>query len=203
MAKKKERKFRPRFDGNRQLLKGGRKKDSNYYRRKIKNMKMARICELLYNVEQLVIVASAVYPPFKSGLVDRLLVLALKEKVTPFVVITKTDLVQEPNLLREISAVYQQVELSFYFISNITREGLNELKPVLKNNASAVIGHSGVGKTALLNNLDASFNEKVRPVSSFTRRGRHTTNMIRRHELSFGGTVFDMPGLKEIDFIDV
>ncbi|BBM89582.1 hypothetical protein COTS27_01287 [Spirochaetota bacterium] len=74
---------------------------------------------------------------------------------------------------------------------------------VFAGKRSAVVGHSGVGKTALLTKIDKNYDGRVREVSLFTRRGRHTTTRVTRHECYFGGEVFDMPGLKELDFTDV
>jgi ribosome biogenesis GTPase len=87
--------------------------------------------------------------------------------------------------------------------STVTGEGLEELKTRLTGHRSAVVGHSGVGKTSMLRMIDPGYLAAVQEVSTFTERGRHTTTTIRSHMLSFGGEVYDMPGLKELDFMSL
>ncbi len=85
---------------------------------------------------------------------------------------------------------------------NILNLSFKEMRSsVFEGSAVALVGHSGVGKTALLRKIDSSYQAAVKSISLFTRRGRHTTTRVQRHDLSFGGFVYDMPGLKEVDFI--
>ena len=60
-----------------------------------------------------------------------------------------------------------------------------------------------MGKTSLLNNIEPNYQQKVQAISDYTKKGRHTTTRIYKHDLSFGGVIYDMPGLKEVDFVDI
>lgn len=201
---KKPGKFKQGMHGNERLSRGGRKADSNYYRRHIKGRKVAYISQLIENVNQLMIVSSVAFPEYKSGLVDRFLVLAHSEGVEPFIVISKMDLLEEDEFLKEDIdeqvANYRELGYIVILVDNTKGIGQKAVGEKLANRNTAIVGHSGVGKTTLLNAIDPLYSEAVQEVSSFTKRGRHTTTSIRRHELAIGGEVYDMPGLKELDF---
>ncbi len=201
----KKSKFHLKFTASEQSLKGGRKKDSNYIKRKIAYKKIAYINNLIENVDQLIIVVSLKEPYFNSGLVDRFLVLSSIHRVNTTLVITKVDLGTSEEL-NEALEVYKKINLNCYVIdaTNLSRVEKKVLtKNVFYQKTSALVGHSGVGKTTLLNSLDPNFNERVSEISRLTLRGKHTTTRIRKHDFDFGGSVFDMPGLKQIDYINL
>lgn len=208
---KKKLKFKSKFHGNDKLTTGGRKKDSNYYRRQIGRKKIAYISHLIKNTNQLLIVSSVTYPQVKPGLIDRFLILAQREGVEAIIVLTKLDLEGKRTYpcqyaSKDLQKMYQDIGYTMLLISmypSMDNRQTEVVTKLLKEKITAVVGHSGVGKTTLLNNVDPSFASKVEAISSFTRRGRHTTKSIRFHPLPFGGAVYDMPGLKEIDFIDI
>ncbi len=208
MSLGKKIKFKAKFHGNDKLTTGNRKKDSNYYRRKIANKKVAYISHLIKNTNQLLIVSAITYPQVRPGLIDRFLILAERENVRPIIILTKLDLEGKAEYpceysSKDLQTIYQQIGYKVILLSNFNDRYQDVITDLLKDKRTAVVGHSGVGKTTLLNNLDPTFSQEVKEVSSFTRRGRHTTNKIRLHNFSFGGLVYDMPGLKEIDFFDI
>ncbi len=184
-----------------QLQKGGRKADSNYYRRHIRRKKIAYISHLIQNTELLIIVCAVTFPEFKSGLIDRFLILAAIENVEPLIVLTKIDLMPKKEW-KALGKAYENVGYNvIYVCSEPGKErGLEEVKAHMIDKYSAIVGHSGVGKTSMLNAIDPTYKQRVQEISEMTKRGRHTTTNIRLHEFAFGGRVYDMPGLKEIDF---
>ena len=196
------KKFQLKFNNNK-LSTGGRKKDSNYFRRRVAKKKIAYITHFIHNIEQLVIVASLDFPLFKAGLIDRFIVLALYENIKPIIILTKKDLVSE-NFTNECLAIYQNY-FEIHALSNQDDSIIfNQLKEnIFKNTITAIVGHSGVGKTTLLNNIDPVYQGKTQEISTFTKKGRHTTTKIYRYDFSFGGIFYDMPGLKELDFISL
>lgn len=203
------KKFHLKFTGHGDFL-GSRKDDSNYYRRLIAEKKITYLHYLMENIDRLAVVSSFITPEIKPGLIDRFLVLAHHFGKTPFLVLTKADLVD-----KEAGEYYSSIyapHYPTYVVSTTEVARVNyekeyaEIIGYFKNHRTAIVGHSGVGKTSLLNVIDPEFNGMVSEVSTFTKRGRHTTTRIRRYDFSSvvgGGTVYDMPGLKELDFIDL
>ena len=78
-----------------------------------------------------------------------------------------------------------------------TREGLEELKLTLKDRATVLAGHSGVGKSSLIRAIQPQLDIRIGEVSEYTDKGRHTTTSARRYPLDFGGAVIDTPGVKQ------
>ena len=206
MAKgKKNLRFHAKFH-SRKLNTGGRKADSNYFKRHLHSKKVATISHLIENTDQLFIVASLTYPQLKPGLIDRFLILAQQENVKPIILLTKLDLEESHPCAYasvEIKAMYEKIGYVVFAISNVTDPQTEKLREMLKDKTTAVIGHSGVGKTTMMNHVDPTFNQSTAEISSFTRKGRHTTTKVRMHDFSFGGRVYDMPGIKEMSFIDI
>ncbi len=195
----KKKKFKAKFTLTEKLTKGGRKKDSNYYKNLIAKKKIAYITHLATNLDQLIITNSLTLPKFTPGLIDRFLIFSQMEKIKPIIMMTKIDLVSQEEALNK-KKIYETIGYQVFLISNKTLEGLELIKEILKDKRSAIVGHSGVGKTSMLNHVDSAFCEKIQEISDYTKKGRHTTSTIRLYELSFGGIIYDMPGLKEMDF---
>lgn len=201
---RKIKKFHLKFTEHEHLL-GNRKKDSNYYRQQIASKKITYLHSLIENIDQLAIVSSLDYPKIKPGLIDRFLILSHHFNKKPFIILTKSDLVslEEQKYYHDIYALFYQI----FIISNEKylqeKDIFKSIKKLFKDSRTAIVGHSGVGKTSLLNHLDHDYRGMVKEVSSFTKKGRHTTTRIKKHDFSFGGVVYDMPGLKEVDYIDL
>jgi ribosome biogenesis GTPase len=92
-------------------------------------------------------------------------------------------------------AVYKALGYRVIPVSAVKKTGIEELKEYFKNRRSLFTGHSGVGKSSLLNALDPSLKLRTGEVSDSTNKGKHTTTSTRLLKLSFGGEVFDSPGI--------
>lgn len=209
------RKFNRSLTGSKYLTEGNRKKDSNYFRRRIAGKKVSFISQFIQNTEQLIIVSSIIFPLCKTGLIDRLLILAKRQGVKPIIIFTKKDLIEkysakikDKQLLEKID--FYQKNYEAYFISNEEnysekeqKENFDKIRKKLKDKTSALVGHSGVGKTTLLNNIDPEYNGETNEVSTYTKRGKHTTTTVSLLVFSFGGMFYDMPGLKEMNFFSM
>jgi ribosome biogenesis GTPase / thiamine phosphate phosphatase len=154
------------------------------------------IRSLAENIDQMVIVQSFGIPQPKPGLVDRLLVMAQLEGVSPILVLNKTDLA-EPTEVVKLSRLYTSLSVLCIATSTVTGIGLNELKQHLIGRNSALCGHSGVGKSSLLRSIDPASTTEVSEVSEAIQKGRHTTTRVRLQRLSYGGIIYDLPGLKQ------
>jgi len=184
-----------------QLRKGGRKADSQFYRRHFRRKKIAGIHHLIGNTDLLVIVASFHMPELKPGLVDRFLILTQLEGVEPLLLLNKVDLLADAADAARTAAIWREVGVEVIEVSAETGQGIAAVKEKLAGRRCAVVGHSGAGKTSILRRIDPAYLAAVQEVSAFTKHGKHTTTVVRMHSFTFGGEVYDMPGLKEIDFM--
>jgi ribosome biogenesis GTPase len=155
---------------------------------------------LAANVDQVVAVASAAEPPFAPGLVDRVLLAAEWSRLAAVLVVNKSDLVEEEP---EECALYRRLGYPVLLASAATGRGVDALRDVLRGRVSVVTGHSGVGKTSLLNAVEPGLGLKVGTVNPVTRRGTHTTTAAVLFDLASGGAVVDTPGIREFGLYNV
>lgn len=157
----------------------------------------ARVAEqiLAANIDVLVVVASVAKPEFKAGLVDRYLIAAQTGGVEPILCVNKMDLVEtEPP---EVDA-YRELGIRVICASAETGEGLPELREALRGKLSVFAGHSGVGKSSLLNALQPDLDLATREVSEATQKGKHTTSAAKLYVLDDGIRIIDTPGVRAL-----
>jgi ribosome biogenesis GTPase / thiamine phosphate phosphatase len=156
---------------------------------------------IVANAEQMLIVASLLNPAVKWGLVDRMLIAAQSGKLQPIVCLNKVDLAEgrDASVIDEANAVlahYESLGARALRTSAERQIGLDDLRSMLKDRTTVLAGHSGVGKSSLINSIQPSLDLRVGEVSGYTAKGRHTTTSARRYPLDFGGAVVDTPGVK-------
>jgi ribosome biogenesis GTPase len=153
---------------------------------------------IVTNVDQVVMVMSAAQPDPKWNLLDRYLASAEASGVQSLICITKMDLVKDRgDGLLDALGEYEEIGYTYLLTSTVNGEGIDDLRDVLHNRVSAMIGKSGVGKTALLNRLQPGLGLRVREVSQVTGKGRHTTTNLEMFGLAGGGAIVDTPGTRE------
>ncbi len=153
---------------------------------------------LAANIDHIFVVVT-IEPPLREGLIDRYLVAAHMQGIDASVVFNKVDLLDDPDLIDEVGerlAPYPGLGHPVYFVSAATGHGLDELRDALRDRCSVFVGHSGVGKTSLLNGLDPTLGERVQALSESSGRGQHTTSGAMLHHLPGGGDVIDSPGVR-------
>jgi ribosome biogenesis GTPase len=145
---------------------------------------------IVANADQLVIVSSLADPPPTYGLIDRCLVAALSAGLEPVLLLTKSDLAAPDEVLA------QYAELSVPAL--VTHRGgpLDEVRARLDDQISVLVGHSGVGKSTLVNALVPGSDRAVGQVNAVTGRGRHTSSSAIALELPGGGWIIDTPGVR-------
>ncbi len=157
---------------------------------------------IVANPDQAVFVFACAEPSPRLRMLDRLLVGAELQSIPAVVCANKIDLVgcQEAEALFDI---YAEVGYPVLYTSAVTGEGVDELRDVLRDKISALLGPSGAGKTSLLNAMQPGLGLRVREVSRATTKGRHTTVVPQLVPLGQGGWVADTPGLRALALFDV
>jgi ribosome biogenesis GTPase / thiamine phosphate phosphatase len=153
------------------------------------------------NLDQLVIVSAVKSPKLKTGLIDRFIVAAQIGSLAPVVVINKADLAKKGET-DEYIAAYNSIGIPTFLVSAEHGTNLDILRAQLSGKLSLFAGHSGVGKSTLLNSLIPDLNIRTHIVSAYTDKGQHTTTAIELYELAGGGLIADSPGLKVMGIWD-
>lgn len=153
---------------------------------------------LAANVDQILIVSALAEPGLKLGLVDRYLVSAEIGGVRPIVVFNKADLV-DMAAYQWVVGLYAQLGYETVVSSVSDGRGIDRLRELVSRGVTAVSGQSGVGKSSLLNVIQPGLNLRVREVSDWTFKGKHTTTTSELIELQSGGFVVDTPGLRQFE----
>ncbi len=169
----------------------------NYIIRKSVNLsKQAHI--IAANVDQAILFVTLAYPATTTGFIDRFLVSAEAYKIPCTIVFNKVDLYDEDMLLdlEAFKLLYESLGYNCIVCSAIEEEGLDPIKELLKEKISLVAGHSGVGKSTLINSLDPDIDIATNEISDVHLQGKHTTTFAEMHDLCFGGSIIDTPGIR-------
>ena len=157
------------------------------------------------NLDQTVLVVTLREPRTSQGFIDRFLVAAEMYHVKPVLVFNKSDLyrAKEVELFEALRTMYQPLGYPVLLVSAEKQEGLDELNAVLKDKTTLMSGHSGVGKSSLLNVLFPGMNRKTQDVSGWSGKGQHTTTFAEMFDLPQGGKIIDTPGMREFGIVDL
>lgn len=157
------------------------------------------------NIDQAVLVVTITHPVTTTTFIDRYLASAEAYRIPVLLVFNKTDIYgpEENTRLDSLVSVYTKIGYPCLATSAKTGAGMDELKTALKNKTNVINGHSGVGKSTLINSIEPGLNLKTLEISEMHKTGKHTTAFSAMYRLSFGGHVIDTPGIKGFGMLNM
>ena len=179
-------------------------KRKNYIIRKSTNLsKQAHI--IAANMDQAFLIATVANPRTSSGFIDRFLITAEAYSIPASIIFNKIDIytADDKQILKQLKDLYEAIGYPCYEVSAITGQGLQELKDKMKGKVTLMSGHSGVGKSSLINTIEPKLNLRTGDISDAHSKGTHTTTFAEMFELSNSGFIIDTPGIKELGIIDI
>ena len=176
----------------------------NYIIRKSINLsKQAQI--IAANMDQAFLVVTLASPRTSLGFIDRFLATAEAYSIPAVLIFNKLDLFHQEGLaiLDEYKAIYEKLDYPCYSVSALAGTNIPLIESLLKDKTTLFSGHSGVGKSSLINALLPGRSIKTGDVSEATDQGKHTTTFAEMHTLPFGGYLIDTPGIRELGIFDI
>jgi ribosome biogenesis GTPase len=176
----------------------------NYIIRKSINLsKQAQI--IAANLDQAFLIVTLASPRTSLGFIDRFLVTAEAYDIPAKLIFNKLDLFSEEGLeiLEEYQSIYEKAGYPCYSVSAIKETNLDQIRDLLKDKVTLVSGHSGVGKSTLINALLPGKELKTGEISDWSDKGKHTTTFAEMFQLPFGGYLIDTPGIRELGVFDI
>ena len=157
------------------------------------------------NLDQSLLVATLKDPRTSVGFIDRFLVTCEAFHIPAIVLFNKADIYgeQEMELFQERKAMYERVGYKVLLTSVRTKEGIDLLRDVLHDRMTLISGHSGVGKSTLINEILENENIRTSEVSDWSGKGMHTTTFAEMYDLPKGGRLIDTPGMREFAIADI
>ena len=145
-------------------------------------------------------------PRTSTGFIDRFLLTAEAYHIPVSIVFNKMDLFDDADVMKQVDdfiSVYERIGYPCYKVSALQNIEINVLKQITKDKTTLIAGHSGVGKSTLVNSMDNNLNLKTGEISDAHNKGKHTTTFAEMHQLSYGGFIIDTPGIKELGLVDM
>jgi len=176
----------------------------NYIIRKSINLsKQAQI--IAANLDQAFLVVTLASPRTSLGFIDRFLVTAEAYSIPAVLVFNKLDLFNEDGLavLDDYKSIYEHIGYPCYTVSALEGTNIPVIEELLKDRTTLFSGHSGVGKSSLINALLPGRSIKTGEISGASDKGQHTTTFAEMHTLPFGGYLIDTPGIRELGVFDI
>jgi ribosome biogenesis GTPase len=176
----------------------------NYIIRKSINLsKQGQI--IAANLDQALLVVTLASPRTSLGFIDRFLVTAEAYDIPAKLIFNKLDLFSGEGLeiLAEYQAIYENTGYPCYSVSALEGTNIDVIQDLLKDKTTLFSGHSGVGKSSLINALLPELDLRTNEVSDWSDKGMHTTTFAEMFELPQGGFIIDTPGIRELGIVDI
>lgn len=172
-------------------------------RRSINLSKQAHI--IAANIDQAILVVTMNFPVTTTTFIDRYLASAEAYRIPVLIVFNKADRYDgtQKQKMDELKVLYERIGYSCLITSAKSGSGLLELKEAIKDKTNVINGHSGVGKSTLINILQPGLNLKTMEISDSHQTGKHTTTYSELFKLDFGGYIIDTPGIKAFGVLEM
>lgn len=157
------------------------------------------------NLDQSFLIATLKEPRTSQGFIDRFLVASEMYHIRPSIIFNKADLYKkkEQDKFEQWKEMYEAIGYHVFLISTKENQGIETLRDVLQDKTTLFSGHSGVGKSSLLNVILPDLQLKTQGVSGWSGKGMHTTTFAEMFDLPGGGRIIDTPGMREFGLVDI
>ena len=157
------------------------------------------------NIDQVFLLITIDNPPTFTSFIDRFLVTAEAYSIKTVLLFNKIDTYDDDTLLevKYLAAVYRKIGYECIGISATTGKNIDKVKDLMKDKVSMFAGHSGVGKSTLVNAIEPNLDLKTKAISTQHQQGQHTTTFAEMFDLSFGAQIIDTPGIKGFGVVDM
>lgn len=176
----------------------------NYIIRKSNNLsKQTQI--IAANMDLVALVVTMATPATSTGFIDRFLLTAEAYHIPALIVFNKIDIYGEVEsaLLQEYERIYEKIGYECIQVSAIRGTNMNELRDKLRHKTTLFSGHSGVGKSTLMNALDPGITQKTAAISTYSNKGKHTTTFAEMFLTENDCRLIDTPGIKDFGVVNL
>ncbi|MBS7256407.1 ribosome small subunit-dependent GTPase A [Flavobacterium branchiicola] len=176
----------------------------NYIVRKSVNLSK-QIHIIASNIDQVFLLVTIDNPPTTTSFIDRFLVTAEAYGIEAILIFNKIDTLNDQTLDDQLylQHIYQEIGYKCLRISSTENKGVDKLKEMMIGKVSMFSGHSGVGKSTLVNAMEPTLHLKTTVISEQSKQGQHTTTFAEMYDLSFDARIIDTPGIKGFGIVDM
>jgi len=157
------------------------------------------------NIDQAIVIATVAEPKTSLGFIDRFLVTAEAYRIPAVILCNKMDLLSDVEIsaLQEKMMEYEALGYTVAYSTALNKKNVQELRPLLYGKTSLLSGHSGVGKSTLINQLVPDAKQATSEISDFVGKGTHTTTFAERFSIDDHSHIIDTPGIKELGLAEI
>ena len=176
----------------------------NYVVRKSVNLSK-RIHIIASNIDQVFLLITLNNPPTLTGFIDRFLATAAAYHLNTVLLFNKVDTYDSEEFLevKYLADLYRKIGYTCLGVSALEGKNVDKVKEMMLGKTSMFIGHSGVGKSTLVNTIEPTLDIKTKQISEQHRQGQHTTTFAEMFDLSFDARIIDTPGIKGFGLVDM